>query len=84
MSLRARHRRENWSLKQQGEIWYHVFSSLVGKVLQLLMRHPSDATLATKKVLFGKMTNFGQVCIAPDYVFCQSQKSQKWMNSLNY
>ena len=42
----------------------------------------SDATLAAKKVLFGKMPNYGQVCIAPDYVLCHESKVDEFIESL--
>ena len=34
------------------------------------------------QVLFGKMPNFGQVCIAPDNVLCHESKMDEFIESL--
>ena len=50
--------------------------NLVPCVLELGGKSPciidesANAAAAAKKVLFGKMPNLGQVCIAPDYIMC--------------
>lgn len=54
--------------------------NLVPCVLELGGKSPfivddkADAVTAAKKLLFGKMPNFGQVCIAPDYVLIHESK----------
>lgn len=42
----------------------------------------ANAGLAAKKVLFGKMPNLGQVCIAPDYVMCHESKVNSFVDAL--
>mmetsp|Transcript_4428 Transcript_4428/g.7539 ORF Transcript_4428/g.7539 Transcript_4428/m.7539 type:complete len:389 (-) Transcript_4428:471-1637(-) len=39
----------------------------------------ADAQLAAKKIIFGKMPNLGQVCIAPDYILCHESKFEQFM-----
>jgi aldehyde dehydrogenase (NAD+) len=62
--------------------------NLVPCVLELGGKSPAiidesaDATLAAKKVLFGKMPNLGQVCIAPDYIMCHESKVEEFIASL--
>jgi aldehyde dehydrogenase (NAD+) len=59
--------------------------NLVPTVLELGGKSPAiidetaDASFAAKKVLFGKMPNFGQVCIAPDYVLCHESKVDEFV-----
>jgi acyl-CoA reductase-like NAD-dependent aldehyde dehydrogenase len=54
--------------------------NLVPCVLELGGKSPAiidesaNAVGAAKKVIFGKMPNLGQVCIAPDYILCHESK----------
>lgn len=59
--------------------------NLVPCVMELGGKSPAivdesaDVPLAAKKIIFGKMPNFGQVCIAPDYVLCHESKVEQFM-----
>lgn len=35
-----------------------------------------DLRLAVKRIIWGKMINLGQTCVAPDYILCSSKVSQ--------
>lgn len=39
----------------------------------------ADATYAAKKVLFGKIPNYGQICVAPDYIYIHESKVEEWL-----
>lgn len=62
--------------------------NLVPCVLELGGKSPAiiddsaNASFAAKKVLFGKMPNLGQVCIAPDYIFCHRSKLAEFLTEL--
>jgi len=62
--------------------------NLVPCVLELGGKSPvivdidADSTFAAKKVLVGKLANFGQVCMAPDYVLCHESKVETFMTAL--
>jgi len=62
--------------------------NLVPCVLELGGKSPAiidetaNASLAAKKVLFGKMPNLGQVCISPDYVLCHKSKLNDFVDAL--
>jgi aldehyde dehydrogenase (NAD+) len=59
--------------------------NLVPCVLELggkspaLVDESSNVGLAAKKIIFGKMPNFGQVCIAPDYILCHESKLKDFL-----
>lgn len=42
----------------------------------------ADITKAAKTILFGKMSNAGQICVAPDYVFVPKQLQHQLVHSL--
>ncbi|MCQ8878521.1 coniferyl aldehyde dehydrogenase [Pseudoalteromonas shioyasakiensis] len=42
----------------------------------------ADITKAAKTILFGKMSNAGQICVAPDYVFVPKQLHHQLIHSL--
>lgn len=42
-----------------------------------------DATFAGKKALIGKMMNYGQICIAPDYLLVHESKLNEFVKSVN-
>lgn len=37
----------------------------------------ADLEVATKRILWGKATNSGQTCVAPDYILCTKEMEQK-------
>lgn len=39
----------------------------------------ADITIATKRILWGKLMNAGQTCIAPDYVLCTREVQDKFV-----
>ena len=38
-----------------------------------------DLKVATKRILWGKMANLGQTCVAPDYVLCSEEMADKFV-----
>jgi len=54
--------------------------NLVPCVLELGGKSPAivdesaNASYAAKKLLYGKLPNCGQICIAPDYIYCHESK----------
>lgn len=40
----------------------------------------SNLKLAAKRIIFGKLLNCGQTCVAPDYVFVQKEVKQEFIN----
>ena len=42
-----------------------------------------DLTLAAKRIVWGKMINLGQTCVAPDYVLCNSAVREKLVAKIN-
>lgn len=40
----------------------------------------SNAKLAAKRIIFGKLLNCGQTCVAPDYVFVHKDKKEEYIN----
>ena len=40
----------------------------------------SNVKLAAKRIIFGKLLNCGQTCVAPDYVFVQKEVKQEFIN----
>ena len=54
--------------------------NLVPCILELGGKSPAvvdvgaDPVGAANKILFGKMPNFGQVCISPDYILCHESQ----------
>ena len=41
----------------------------------------SNVKLAAKRIIFGKLLNCGQTCVAPDYVFVQKDVKQDFINA---
>ena len=37
----------------------------------------ADLNLAAKRILWGKLANAGQTCVAPDYVLCSKETQEK-------
>lgn len=46
----------------------------------LLVAPSADLRNTAKKLVFGKMLNAGQTCVAPDYVMCHSEQKQTLIN----
>lgn len=42
----------------------------------------ADVRLAARRILFGKLLNCGQTCIAPDYVLCDSSVHDRFVEAL--
>ena len=62
--------------------------NLVPCILELGGKSPAiidkdaDISFSAKKVLVGKLANYGQVCIAPDYLLCHESKVDEFMKEL--
>lgn len=39
----------------------------------------ADISITTKRVLWGKLVNVGQTCIAPDYILCTKEVQTKFV-----
>lgn len=39
----------------------------------------ADIAIATKRILWGKLINSGQTCIAPDYILCTKDVERKFI-----
>lgn len=37
-----------------------------------------DLTITAKRIIWGKMVNSGQTCIAPDYILCHKSIKVEW------
>ena len=42
----------------------------------------SDMTLAARRIMWGKLLNAGQTCIAPDYVMCTSETQTELVKAM--
>jgi aldehyde dehydrogenase (NAD+) len=47
-----------------------------------IVDNTADASYAAKKILFGKLTNCGQICVAPDYIFIHQSKYEEWLKAM--
>ena len=62
--------------------------NLVPYILELGGKSPlivdvtANETWAAKKTLYGKLMNYGQLCIAPDYIFCHESKLDGYLKAL--
>lgn len=52
-----------------------VTLELGGKSPVLIDSNCGDLNVIAKRIVWGKMTNCGQICVAPDYVFCHNKVS---------
>ncbi|CAG9763869.1 unnamed protein product [Ceutorhynchus assimilis] len=41
----------------------------------------ADIKTATKRIIWGKMTNMGQTCVAPDYLLCTKEVEKKFLET---
>ena len=39
-----------------------------------------DMNLAVKRIIWGKLANLGQTCVAPDYVLCNANVREKFVS----
>ncbi len=42
----------------------------------------ADIALAAKRIIFGKLLNAGQTCVAPDYIYCHSSVKERLVREL--
>ena len=59
-----------------------VLLELGGKC-PVIIDKTANVEFAAKKTLFGKLTNFGQVCISADYVFCHRSLIGNFIGEMN-
>lgn len=43
---------------------------------------PDDIKLSAKRILWGKVNNAGQICLAPDYVLIQRERQEEFIKAL--
>jgi len=55
----------------------------LGGKCPLFLDDSVDLSLAAKRIVWGKMINLGQTCVAPDYVLCNSAVMQKLVAKIN-
>ncbi len=66
----------------------HTAEHLTPAVLELGGKSPvivdgsADIPLAAKRIIFGKIINCGQTCVAPDYVLCQKDVKDALVSEL--
>ncbi len=54
----------------------------LGGKCPLVLSENTDLDTACAKTVFGKFTNSGQTCIAPDYVLCHESKLDDYLSTL--
>lgn len=42
----------------------------------------ADLAIATKRILWGKLMNSGQTCVAPDYILCTKEVQSKFITEI--
>ena len=66
----------------------HTAEHLTPTVLELGGKSPvivdntADIPLAAKRIVFGKIINCGQTCVAPDYILCDKTIKDKLINEI--
>ena len=55
----------------------------LGGKCPLFLDESVDLNLAAKRIVWGKMINLGQTCVAPDYVLCNSAIMSKLVDLIN-
>ncbi len=64
-------------------VLHHTAEHLTPAVLELGGKSPvivdssADIPLAAKRIIFGKIINCGQTCVAPDYILCEKSVSEQ-------
>ncbi len=67
----------------------HAAEHLTPVVLELGGKSPvivdrsADLALAAKRIIFGKIINCGQTCVAPDYILCESSIRDRLVEELS-
>ena len=70
------------------EVLRHTAEHLTPAVLELGGKSPCivDATanikLAAKRIVFGKLLNCGQTCVAPDYILCEASIKESFVKEV--
>lgn len=75
--------------KQVGKIVYNACANkLIPVTLELGGKSPcivdetANIKLAAKRIIFGKLINTGQTCVAPDYIYCHKAIKDKLITEL--
>ena len=55
----------------------------LGGKCPLFLDDSVDLRTAAKRIVWGKMINLGQTCVAPDYVLCNSVMRDKFVAMIN-
>lgn len=69
-------------------VLHSAADSLTPVVLELGGKSPcvvdesADIALAARRIVFGKLLNCGQTCVAPDYILCHSSVKDKLVNEI--
>ncbi|KAL1497377.1 hypothetical protein ABEB36_008358 [Hypothenemus hampei] len=56
-----------------------IFKFLYRQILLGNVFFSVDIQMATKRILWGKFTNCGQTCVAPDYLLCDKEVQEKFL-----
>lgn len=70
------------------EVLRHTAETLTPAVLELGGKSPcivdgsAKTELAAKRIVFGKLLNCGQTCVAPDYILCESSVKDKLVREI--
>lgn len=48
----------------------------------VIVEHTADIEKTAKRILFGKLLNAGQTCVAPDHVLCERQVKEELLSEL--
>ncbi len=70
------------------EVLHHTAQNLTPVVLELGGKSPvivdssADIELSAKRIVFGKIINSGQTCVAPDYILCEKSVKDKLVEQL--
>lgn len=68
-------------LKKASEYFTTVTLELGGKS-PCIVEKSADIALAAKRIVFGKLLNCGQTCVAPDYVYCDASIQDELVQAL--
>lgn len=70
------------------EVLRHTAETLTPAVLELGGKSPcivdetADIPLSARRIVFGKLLNCGQTCVAPDYILCQENVKDALLSAL--
>ena len=68
-------------MKKAAERFIPVTLEMGGKS-PCIVDETADLKLAAKRIVFGKLLNCGQTCVAPDYIFCHEKVKDKLVSLL--